>query len=152
MMKTLIAMRTDILRSAKGTKAIFFVDATRPFLDMADRTIFSTIGEGVSKGMIRHISPTYEQEAYFDQCKPETCTYYRVRPLTVVGVFTVILGVLGGLSVAFRTGVGFAVGLLKPCIVRIFPDLKPDPTKPLYPRGHFEGANPMAAKQTPESA
>jgi hypothetical protein len=124
-MRTILNLDTDLLRSHIGTRAVFYVDAPRPLLNSTDRTWFSTVGDGVKKAMIRSISETFSEEKYFDQCKPHTCTYYRVRPLTVAGVITIVLGVLGGLSVTIRTVVAAVVGFVGPMLVgMLFPTFK----------------------------
>ncbi len=144
--RTILNMPTDLLRSHIGTKALFYLEAPRPLLNSTDRTWFDTVGDGAKRAMLRSIRQTHSEKNFFDQCAPKSCTYYRIRPLTVVGVITVILGVLGGLSVTIRTVVATVIGFIGPPIIgALWPDLKGGPSS------RRASVNP-AAKDVPPAA
>ncbi|CAF3596879.1 unnamed protein product [Rotaria socialis] len=86
------------------------LDASKPSRFMINTTINELLGEL----FIESWSTTLSYPSYFAQCQPAYCSYIVNTQKNALEVFTIVAGLIGGLSVAFRIMVPYVVlGFIK---------------------------------------
>ena len=71
-----------------------------------------TVGDLVTSAFVGQFAAAPNFASYFDVCAPKLCTYSRQGHMTPQQLLSVMLGIIGGLSVSLRTGVSTGFNLL----------------------------------------
>lgn len=71
------------------------------------------IGTILDSLMIETWNEQVDYDKYFDQCAPEQCTYSYTSSENFLQIFTKVVGLFGGLAVAFQITVPFIIGQIR---------------------------------------
>ena len=74
--------------------------------------INTTLREIMKELMIEKWNSTVNYDGYFDECKPDVCIYTRMTKFDIAATITVVVGLLGGISVILKLLIPFFVGFL----------------------------------------
>ncbi|CAF1166616.1 unnamed protein product [Adineta steineri] len=57
----------------------------------------------IKEMMVEQWNPSLSYKDFYESCAPNYCTYYKkIRTKTIVGIFTSLLSMIGGLAVSLR--------------------------------------------------
>ena len=72
----------------------------------------TTMNAIVSHLMVEDWTNTTNVTAHYNQCKPYICTYTYTKPYNTLQIFTTVLGLGGGLSLALRLLIPLAIKMI----------------------------------------
>lgn len=63
---------------------------------------YPTINDALNNAFITNWTFSIDYSQYFAQCAPTQCTYFQVQSTPVIEALSVVIGLLGGLSISIR--------------------------------------------------
>lgn len=72
----------------------------------------TTLREIMKELMIEKWNSTVNYDGYFEECKPDVCIYTRMIKFDIAATITIVVGLIGGISVILKLLVPFFVGFI----------------------------------------
>lgn len=63
---------------------------------------YETVIDALNNGFVQNWTHVSDFGKYFEQCSPTQCTYFQLQTTPIIEAVSVVIGLLGGLSISLR--------------------------------------------------